>query len=88
MVAGREELLPRSSSLPPPPRCFFHRCIAGGVGAHLQELTTSGRCSQEDRHLHINLREMKSALMALLIAQGRLMIHLVVLMSDNTTVVA
>ena len=75
-------------SCPPPEMLLFTDASLEGWGAHLQELTASGRWSQAERDLHINLLEMKAVLMALHAFQDRLMNHSVGLMSDNTTVVA
>ena len=75
-------------SRPPPEMLLFTDASLEGWGAHLQELTASGKWSPAEKGLHINLLEMKAVLMALHAFQDRLMNHSVGLMSDNTTVVA
>ncbi|XP_066976797.1 uncharacterized protein [Macrobrachium rosenbergii] len=59
-----------------------------GWDAHLEELLTSGVWDHHDKHLHINVLEMKAAFVGLQCFQDHLMGHSMVLMSDNTTVVA
>ena len=73
---------------PPPEMLLFSDASLEGWGAHLQDLVASGVWSETDRHLHINLLEMRAVLLALQAFQDRLMGHRVVLMSDNTTVVS
>lgn len=72
----------------PPEMLLFTDASLEGWGAHLHELTASGRWSPQEAKLHINLLEMKAVLMALHAFQDRLLGHTVGLMSDNTTVVA
>ena len=61
--------------------------IKGGMGTHLQGLLASGFWPQEERHLHINLLEMQTMLLALHALQAGLMGNTVGLMSDITSVV-
>ena len=70
-----------------PPSLLLHNdvCVSGW-GAHLLDLTASGVCLQEESSLHINMLEMKVIVPALAVFQ--LSGQSVVLMSDNTTVVA
>ena len=77
-----------SLNTPPPELHLFTDASKAGWGAHLEELLLSGVWSEEDKHLHINLLELKAAFLALQEFQDRLVGHSVVLMSDNTTVVA
>ena len=73
---------------PPPDMQLFSDASTEGWGAHLEELLTSGVWDENDKHLHINVLELKAAFLALQEFQDRLMGHSVVLMCDNTTVVA
>ena len=73
---------------PVPEMLLFSDASRTGWGAHLEELLVSGVWSEEDTHLHINLLELKAAFFGLQEFQYRLVGHSVVLMSDNTTVVA
>ncbi|XP_066965474.1 uncharacterized protein [Macrobrachium rosenbergii] len=72
----------------PPDLLLFSDASKEGWGAHLEELLTTGVWDLHERHLHINVLEMKAAFLGLQCFQDRLMGHSVVLMSDNLTVVA
>ncbi|XP_068238401.1 uncharacterized protein [Palaemon carinicauda] len=74
----------------PPPLQFrlFTDVSMGDWGAHLDDLVVSGVWSEEEKHLHINVLEMMVVSRARFHFQARLREHSVVLMSDNTSVVA
>lgn len=73
----------------PPPECLLSSdTLNKGWGVHLEDLLTSGVWDQQDKELHINVLELKAAFLALQEFQKRVTGHSVVLMSDNTTVVA
>ncbi|XP_066941107.1 uncharacterized protein [Macrobrachium rosenbergii] len=67
---------------------LFSDASAEGWAAHLKELLTSGVWHQDDKHLHINILELKAAFLALQEFWDRVMGHSVVLMNDNTMIVA
>lgn len=88
-MAGQQEPDHRSaSSLSPPEILLFTDTSNEGWGAHLEDLLTSGVWDHQDRQLHINILDLKSAILALQEFQERVIGHSVILMSDNTTMVA
>ena len=52
---------------------LFSYALKEGRGAHLEDHLASGKWSQEERHLHINLLELHAILLALHTFQDRLM---------------
>ena len=75
-------------SSPPPEMLLCTDASKVGWGAHLLDLFVSGVWTEDERHLHINVLEMRAVLLALQSFQGQLWGHHVGLMSDNSTVVA
>ena len=65
-----------------------HRCIREGLGAHLSNCTISGVWQQSERNLHINSLELKAVFLALKHFQGQLRQKIVLVSSDNSTVVS
>lgn len=59
-----------------------------GWEAHIEDLLTSGFWSLKEKHLHINVTELKAAFLALQELQDQVAGHSVVVMSDNTMVAA
>ena len=59
-----------------------------GWGAHLGDFTTSGTWSVPESHLHINFLELKAVLLALKRFQHLVQGKVVLVATDNTTVVA
>ena len=70
----------------PPGLLLFTDASCAGWGAHLLDQRASGKWSEEEKMLHINLLEMKAVWLGLqsLIVTG----HRVTVMCDNSTVVA
>ena len=59
-----------------------------GWGAHLSNCTISGVWQQSERNLHINILELKAVFLALKHFQGQLRQKIVLVSSDNSTVVS
>ena len=64
-----------------------HRCIREGLGAHLSNCTISGVWQQSERNLPINILELKAVFLGLKHFQGQLRQKIVLVSSDNSTVV-
>ncbi|XP_064107960.1 uncharacterized protein LOC135216517 [Macrobrachium nipponense] len=73
---------------PPPEMLLFSDASNEGWGAHLKKLLVSGVWDRHNEHFHINFLEIKAAYLALQEFQTQERGHSVVLMSDNTMVVA
>ena len=89
MVAtGREH--PTRPTLTPHKTCSadFYRRIKRRVGAHLNELTARGSWSVPESKLHINYLELKAVFLALKEFQDLCVNQIVLVATDNTTVVA
>ena len=54
-----------SLDTPPPEMLLFSDASTVGWGAHLEELLISGVWNEDDKHLHINVLELKAAFLAL-----------------------
>ena len=59
-----------------------------GWGAHLNQESTGGLWSQHEKHLHINLLELKAVFLALQFFKKNCSNNLVLIASDNTSVVS
>ena len=67
---------------------IFTDCSKEGWGAHLGDFTASGTWSVPESHLHINLLELKAVLLGLKRFQHMVQGKVVLVATDNTTVVA
>ena len=72
----------------PPGLLLFMDASCGGWGAHLLDQRASGKWSEEEKMLHINLLEMKAVWLRLQSFQKIVTAHRVTVMCDNSTVVA
>ena len=72
----------------PPGLLLFTDASCAGWGAHLLDQRTSGKWSEEEQMLHINLLEMKAVWLGLQSFQKIVTGHRVTVMCDNSTVVA
>ena len=74
--------------MPPPSLFLFTDASLAGWGAHLLDSTAVGVWSWEEKKLHSNILEMKVVHLALEAFLDTVAGELLILMSDNTTVVA
>ena len=65
-----------------------HRCIREELGAHFKNCTISGVWQQSERDLHINILELKAVFLTLKHFQEQLKQKIVLVSSDNSTVVS
>ena len=72
----------------PPGLLLFTDASCAGWGAHLLDQRASGKWSEEEQMLHINLLEMKAVWLGLQSFQKIVTGHRVTVMCDNSTVVA
>ena len=72
----------------PPGLLLFTDASCAGWGAHLLDQRASGKWSDEEKMLHINLLEMKAVWLGLQSFQKIVTAHRVTVMCDNSTVVA
>ena len=72
----------------PPGLLLFTDASCAGWGAHLLDQRASGKWSEEEQMLHINLLEMKAVWLRLQSFQRIVTGHRVTVMCDNSTVVA
>ena len=72
----------------PPGLLLFTDTSCAGWGAHLLDQRASGKWSEEEMMLHINLLEMKAVWLGLQSFQKIVTAHRVTVMCDNSTVVA
>ena len=72
----------------PPGLLLFTDASCAGWGAHLLDQRASGKWSNEEKMLHINLLEMKAVWLRLQSFQKIVTAHQVTVMCDNSTVVA
>ena len=72
----------------PPGLLLFTDASCAGWGAHLLDQRASGKWSEEEKMLHINLLEMKAVWLGLQSFQKIVTGHRVMVMCDNSTVVA
>ena len=72
----------------PPGLLLFTDASCAGWGAHLLDQRTSGKWSEEEQMLHINLLEMKAVWLGLQSFQKIVTGHRVTVMCNNSTVVA
>ena len=72
----------------PPGLLLFTDASCAGWGAHLLDQRASGKWSEEEKMLHINLLEMKAVWLGLQSFQKIVTAHRVTVMCDNSTVVA
>ena len=72
----------------PPGLLLFTDTSCAGWGAHLLDQRASGKWSEEEKMLHINLLEMKAVWLGLQSFQKIVTGHRVTVMCDNSTVVA
>ena len=72
----------------PPGLLLFTDASCAGWGAHLLDQRASGKWSEEEKMLHINLLEMKALWLGLQSFQKIFTAHRVTVMCDNSTVVA
>ena len=88
MVEGRLKFGGRASTAPPTPQIeLFTDSSTEGWGAHIESKTRSGLWSQEEKFLHINVLEMRAAHLAIRYFSQSLRNKIVLLASDNTSVV-
>ena len=73
---------------PPPQLQLFTDASTEGWGAHLDLQQVAGQWTPEQRHLHINILELLAVRLALQHFQQQVANHSVVIMTDNSTVVA
>ena len=69
-------------------KLIFTDASNAGWGAHSGQESTGGLCSHLEKHLHINLLEMKAAFLALQFSKKICQNNQVLIASDNTSVVA
>ena len=81
---------PQQPSITPHATCSvnLYRCIKRRVGPHLKEFTARGNWSLPESKLHINYLELKEVFLALQEFQDLCMGKMVLVATDNTTVVA
>ena len=90
MVAGGKQCSTRST-ITPSKTCsadLYRRIKKEGWGAHLNELTARGTWSLPESKLHINHLELKSVFLALKEFKDLVSNNIVLVDTDNTTVVA
>ena len=66
----------------------YTNALMTGWGTHLQSLTAAGVWSWEEKALYVSVLEMKAFQLALNAFNPRIVGELVILLSDNATVVA
>ena len=69
-------------------KLFFTDASNAGWGVHSGQESTGGLWSHPEKHLHINLLEMKAVLLALQFFRKTCQNNQVLIASDNTSVVA
>ena len=69
-------------------KTYLYRHLKRRLGAHLGQNSTGGVWSLTEKHLHINLLELKAVLLALRFFQTDCRNNQVLIASDNTSVVA
>ena len=72
----------------PPLSLLYTSATQTGWEAHLQDLTAAGLCTEEERELHISVLEMKVVQLTVDALKDRIVREDLVLMRDNTMVVA
>ena len=89
MVAGGKQCASRST-ITPNKTCsaIVYRRIKRRLGAHLNDHTARGTWSLPERKIHINYLELKAVFLALKEFQDLCQKNIVLLATDNTTVVA
>ena len=89
MVAGGKQCAP-SSIITPTKSCsaIVYRCIKRRLGAHLNNHTATGTWSLPESKLHINYLERETVFLALKEFQDLCQNNIVLIATDNTTVVA